>query len=127
MYDNINEQWEVFWFEHHKMNAKPFPIKKFGVEQSKREATKYLTELKDTGRFSAEPALPKSDVKGVFWDDRLQSWFVLDGRKVRAFSAAKHGPNKARELAESIAKNSKSNQIEADLAQALKDAQSSDS
>ena len=126
-YDPVNEQWEVFWFEHHKLNAKPFPVKKFGVEQSKLEATKYLAELKDAGRFLAQPALPTSDVKGVFWDDRLQSWFVQDGKKVRAFSAAKHGPNKARKLAESIAKNNKSGRIQADLAEALRDAQSSHS
>lgn len=37
-YDSLNEQWEVFWFEHSKLNAKPFPVKKFGIEQSKTEA-----------------------------------------------------------------------------------------
>ena len=101
-FDHLNEQWEVYWFEHHKLHAKPFPVKKFGVDQSKNEAMKFLTELKNSGRFSDSVGELKSNVDSVMWDERLQMWMSLESGK--GFSASKHGVEGARTLAEDDAK-----------------------
>ena len=108
-YDEVNEQWEVYWRENNKMNAKPFPIKKFGIDQSKIEATKFLQHLKDTNRYSSSESLgePKSRVEGVCWDDRLQSWMVMSSKPTRFFSASKHGVSGAQKLAEEFALKSR--------------------
>ncbi len=118
-YDSVNEQWEVYWYENHKLNAKPFPIKKFGVEASKLEAIKFLDHLKVTGKFITEDSAKKSSVPGVFWDERFQTWFGHDGKKEIGFSAAKHGASKARELAESVSLKSESLQLRNKLQDAL--------
>lgn len=110
-YDSVNEQWDVFWYENHKLNAKPFPVKKIGIEQSKQEALKFLIELQETGRFSDKPAIMESAADGVFWDDRLQSWISADSAKSVAFSASKHGPEKAKKLAEKTALKSDTTQL----------------
>ena len=102
-YDTLNEQWEVFWFEHSKLNAKPFPVKKFGIEQSKTEAESFLRELMESGRFAERPKFTSS-VPGVFWDERTQAWFVKDSRK--SFGAIKHGFAQAQRLAEQEASKS---------------------
>lgn len=105
-YDSLNEQWEVFWYEYNKLNAKPFPVKKFGIEESKAEAMKFLNELKESGRYEAKPEF-KSNVDGVFWDHRTQSWICNGSDKgIRAFSAIKHGMAGAQKLAEGCASES---------------------
>ena len=123
-YDPVNEQWEVYWHENHKLHAKPFPVKKFGIEQSKLEAVKFLSELKETGRFSDKPAAMISTSDGVFWDDRLQSWIAVDGQKSSAFSASKHGPEGARLLAEKSSNNSETSQLRSRLSAILKSSSS---
>lgn len=93
-WDNLNEAWEVFWFEHGKLNAKPFPVKKFGVEPAKLEAIAFFRELKRT-----KPRLTQREFESpsssVRYDERLQSWTVRyweGGRpQVRSYSASQHG------------------------------------
>lgn len=105
-FDKLNEQWEVLWYEHQKLNGKPFPVKKFGVEQSKFQAIAFLEELKSTGRFSnnpspSPPSLNDNSAIGigeVVWDARMQAWICPSSRK--AFGANKHGSLKAKQLAE---------------------------
>lgn len=118
-FDALNEQWEVSWFEHHKLNAKPFPVKKFGIEQSKNEALSFLQELKASGRFSSEAPNPTSNQDNVFWDNRMQAWFACVDGNVKAFSATKHGSRKAQRLAESVASNSKSVALRKELLDGL--------
>jgi hypothetical protein len=88
-WDSLNEAWEVFWFEGGKFHAKPFPVKKFGVDQSKQEAGRFLDELKTTGRFRVPEERGTGD--GVFWDERMQCWFSLSDGRVRGYGAVKHG------------------------------------
>ena len=95
-FDTLNEQWEVFWYEHNKMNAKPFPVKKFGVEPAKEAAVAFLEELERDGRFGERPVMESRN--GAFWDERMQTWFTERGT---AFSGVKHGVVKAKTLAES--------------------------
>ena len=105
-FDRINEQWEVFWYEHYKMHAKPFPVKKFGIERSKMEAMKFLEELKLAGRFEVSGTQTQkslsSSVPSVIWDDRLQMWISLDTDN--GYSASKHGVIGAKKLAEKDAR-----------------------
>ena len=98
-FDRLNEQWEVYWFEHSKLNAKPFPIKKFGVSQSKAEAVLFLQELKNSDRFAQQP--PMLESQHAFWDERMQTWFSGSV----GFSATKHGVETAKQLAEKRTKN----------------------
>ena len=118
-YDAVNEQWEVFWRENNKMHAKPFPIKKFGIEQSKLEANSFLQILKDSGRFiKAENVEIESCIEGVSWDDRLQSWMVMmNGKVLRYFSASKHGVAGAQRLAEEFVQSN--NKLETRLRMAV--------
>ena len=91
-YDPLNEAWEVYWTENMKANAKPFPVKKFGVEQSKIEAKTFAEKI------TSSHNIQQSNRLGVFWDDRMQCWFSLNSRK--GFSAIKHGNETAKNLAE---------------------------
>ena len=123
-FDTVNEQWEVFWYENNKLNAKPFPIKKFGIEQSKTEAIKFMNELVETGRYSRDLTSNenlRSDVDGVSWDDRLQSWIAFDGKGSRAFSASKHGVHGARQLAEQFITSRSVKDVKQKLDSAIKD------
>lgn len=97
-WDVLNEQWEVSWFENMKWNGKPFPVKKFGVVQSKQNAVEFARSISSA---PLQPP-PKSSKPNVFFDSRLQSWVALGGPKVRGFSATKHGHARARELAEKV-------------------------
>lgn len=45
VYDTTNEQWEVLWHEFGKLNGKPFPIKKYGMEAAKIEAINFANDL----------------------------------------------------------------------------------
>eukprot|EP00397_Hematodinium_sp_SG-2012_P063624 GEMP01088239.1.p1 GENE.GEMP01088239.1~~GEMP01088239.1.p1 ORF type:complete len:126 (+),score=28.06 GEMP01088239.1:419-796(+) len=101
-WEPLNEAWEVYWYEHHKLNAKPFPVKKFGIEASKVEAIKFYEELGVKQRNKAPPDYGNSET--VRWDDRLQSWvglyFDAKGRpQCRSYSAKKHGFMRSREMA----------------------------
>eukprot|EP00386_Alphamonas_edax_P008994 GDKI01029577.1.p1 GENE.GDKI01029577.1~~GDKI01029577.1.p1 ORF type:complete len:313 (+),score=66.75 GDKI01029577.1:51-989(+) len=107
VWEDLNEAWEVYWYEHGKLNAKPFPVKKFGVEQCKSEAVKFLNELKEKGRFESNPRDdPKfaSDVEGVSWDHLTSCWVAFSRRKnrpvCRSFSADVHGFEQSKRLAE---------------------------
>ena len=93
---NVNEQWEVFWFEYEKLNAKPFPVRKFGVERAKSEALAFLKEIKESGRMFVRPNYSETNSPNVFWDERMQSWFATytdeEGRPRSAgFCAGKWG------------------------------------
>jgi hypothetical protein len=111
VYDKLNEQWEVVWQENNKMNGKPFPIKKFGIEESKSEAINFLAELRNSRRLSADHVPKHSSSSSVFWDDRMQSWFaqIQEPRrkystpKIVRYSASKHGYEGAKQKAQQTA------------------------
>lgn len=103
VYDRLNEQWEVLWTEFGKINGKPFPVKKFGIEESKAESITFAEQLNE--RLSSQKKDEKEDATepGLTFDHTLHCWVAL-GRKgsrpvARAFSAEYHGYEKARELA----------------------------
>jgi len=105
-WEPLNEAWEVFWYEHHKLNAKPFPVKKFGIEQSKREALAFYEQLGVDKRQEAAPSYGNKH-SNVKWDERLQSWvglyFDKKGRpQSLAFSAKKHGFEHSKQLAQDV-------------------------
>ncbi|KAF4672529.1 hypothetical protein FOL46_008821 [Perkinsus olseni] len=74
-WDDYSECWEVYWYEHEKLNAKPFPVKKFGIKWSKEEAKKFYEELKESGRVHARPSHKGGD-DSIMWDERMQGWAV---------------------------------------------------
>mmetsp|Transcript_41911 Transcript_41911/g.84514 ORF Transcript_41911/g.84514 Transcript_41911/m.84514 type:complete len:179 (-) Transcript_41911:27-563(-) len=102
VWEDLNECWEVYWYENNKLNARPFPVKKFGIERAKREAAAYYEELKEKGRLH-EPRKLDMPQPGVFFDSRFQDWFCFfwrDGRPhSRGFSAVKYGYDGAKTLA----------------------------
>lgn len=49
----LNEQWEVLFYEDYKWHAKPFPVKKFGLERAKREAEAFCAEKEKEGRLGS--------------------------------------------------------------------------
>jgi len=102
VWEELNEVWEVYWYENSKLNARPFPVKKFGVERAKREAYAWYEELRDAGRLKTKKHIP-SPQPGVFYDARMQDWvcfFWRDNRPLsRCFSANKFGFDGAQKLA----------------------------
>ncbi|KAF8817785.1 AP2 domain transcription factor AP2VIIb-2, partial [Cardiosporidium cionae] len=62
-WENLNEAWEVYWYEYNKLNAKPFPVKKFGVTQAKAEALKFAQDLEREGRLCLQKPSFESDVE----------------------------------------------------------------
>mmetsp|Transcript_50028 Transcript_50028/g.116760 ORF Transcript_50028/g.116760 Transcript_50028/m.116760 type:complete len:250 (-) Transcript_50028:145-894(-) len=102
VWNETREGWEVYWYEHSKLNAKPFPVKKYGLERSKKEAFQFYSELADAGKLGEKPHFPAPE-EGVFFDQRLQSWvcfFWRDGRpQSRCYSAMKYGFDGAKTLA----------------------------
>ena len=113
-FDKLNEQWEVLWYEHHKLNGKPFPVKKFGVEESKQQAVEFMESLKTEGRLGEQLASFESE-NGVIWDARMQAWFSHN----KSYSANKHGALKAKKLAENSASSSELVQLRARLLKLL--------
>ncbi|KAK2197017.1 AP2-ERF domain [Babesia duncani] len=119
LYDKVNEQWEVQWQAYGKLNGKPFPVKKFGIEASKREAIAFAKNLDNSianqqTEISTETATKVigrySDC--VKFDSKLHCWVGL-GRigtrpVVRAFSADYHG-DKAMEMAIKMSKRQYTN------------------
>lgn len=101
-WENMNEAWEVYWYENRKLNAKPFPVKKFGIERAKVEAFAFYEELLNAGRLHERPRHEQPQA-GVFYDSRMQSWVSLfwrDNRPLsRSFAAAKYGFEGAKSLA----------------------------
>ncbi|KJP86123.1 hypothetical protein AK88_04246 [Plasmodium fragile] len=101
-YEQLNEQWEVFWFENNKLNAKPFPIKKYGIESAKREAIKFFEYLKDNKRINDRPHY-ESGVEGVHYDVVTNCWVAFYRQRnfpvCRSFSAEYHGFETAKKLA----------------------------
>jgi hypothetical protein len=112
LYDSINEAWEVSWFENGKYHGKPFPIKKFGVERAKVEALTFATAVSEKPGVAATRPEYKSEVPGVFWDERTQAWFakytcVSTGTaRSCGYSADKWGFSEARKKAEDKVKSS---------------------
>lgn len=108
-WEPLNEAWEVYWYEHQKLNAKPFPVKKYGAEAAKKEAFAFLDELKSKGRFCDQKPHHLSSIEGVKWDEKLACWVALcakGGRpRSRSFSAELHGFENAKFLAESYVKD----------------------
>lgn len=102
MWEELNEAWEVYWYANNKLNAKPFPVKKFGIERAKREAFAFFAELESTGRLQTRPRR-EAPGPGIFYDERLQDWvcfFWRGGRPhSRCYSAQKYGFDGARSLA----------------------------
>ena len=105
IWEDLNEFWEVYWYEHGKLNARPFPVKKHGLLAAKTAAIEYLAGLRNAGRCQSkpDPQAQVEDVSGVFWDERFQSWVCLYWRNGRPqcslFSAAKYGVHQAWEMA----------------------------
>jgi len=102
VWEELNEAWEVFWYENNKLNARPFVVKKFGIERAKREAFAFFEELQAAGRHH-EPPKHEDPQPGVFFDGRLQSWVCLFWRGnrplSRAWAATKYGYEGAKALA----------------------------
>ena len=105
-WEPLNEAWEVFWYEHGKLNAKPFPVKKFGLERAKTEAIKFYDELKETNRITKREDMEvceNSGEDGVFFDERTMSWVSLFWKKgrpaCRTYSSAIYGHDGAKALA----------------------------
>lgn len=102
VWEELNESWEVYWYEHSKLNAKPFPVKKYGIELCKKEAFAFYEELESAGRLGKKREHDRSR-EGIFYDERFQDWVAFvykDGRPVsRAFSASKFGYDGAKKLA----------------------------
>ncbi|CDJ63590.1 hypothetical protein ENH_00045460, partial [Eimeria necatrix] len=44
-FEQLNESWEVFFFENNKRSSKPFPVKKFGVAAAKQKATEFARQM----------------------------------------------------------------------------------
>ena len=123
---HVNEHWEVYWWEYNKQHAKPFPVKKYGVEGAKREAKAYAERLLSSGKMNPAPTHnhlteakhvsmeEKSSILGppidpsttpsphIWWDDRLQCWF---GENSKGFSATEWGYSAARLRASDSAKS----------------------
>ncbi|CRH00024.1 transcription factor with AP2 domain(s), putative [Plasmodium relictum] len=101
-YEELNEQWEVFWYENNKLNAKPFPIKKYGIEAAKKEAIKFYESLKINNRTNEKPKY-ESGVEGVHYDVITNCWvsfYRLNNFPVcRSFSAEYHGFETAKKMA----------------------------
>ncbi|KAI4838281.1 AP2 domain transcription factor [Plasmodium brasilianum] len=101
-YEELNEQWEVFWFQNNKLNAKPFPIKKYGIEAAKKEAIKFYETLKVNNYLNTKPQF-ESGVEGVHYDVVTNCWvsfYRLNNFPVsRSFSAEYHGFETAKKLA----------------------------
>ncbi|CAG9476723.1 transcription factor with AP2 domain(s), putative [Plasmodium vivax] len=101
-YEPLNEQWEVFWFENDKLNAKPFPIKKYGIESAKREAIKFYESLKQNNRMKDRPHY-ESGVEGVHYDVVTNCWVAFYRQRnfpvCRSFSAEYHGFETAKKMA----------------------------
>lgn len=102
IYEKLNEQWEVFWYENNKLNAKPFPIKKYGIEAAKREAIKFYESLKKNNQMKEKPKY-KSEVEGVHFDFVTNCWVSFYRENnfplCRSFSAEFHGFETAKQMA----------------------------
>ncbi|KAK1932850.1 hypothetical protein X943_001102 [Babesia divergens] len=102
-YDGLNEQWEVLWNEFGKVNGKPFPVKKFGIDAAKAESIAFAEELNKRLSSKVSTELEPSKEAGLTFDHTLHCWVAL-GRvgnrpAARAFSAEYHGYENARRMA----------------------------
>ncbi|KAF8820145.1 AP2 domain transcription factor AP2VIIb-2 [Cardiosporidium cionae] len=102
-WENLNEAWEVYWYEYNKLNAKPFPVKKFGLTQAKAEALKFAHQLKREGRLGLQKPSFESGMDGIFWDEALSGWVAVGYEKgrpsTRVYSAEIHGFEESKRLA----------------------------
>lgn len=94
VWNELREGWEVFWYENQKLTAKPFPVKKYGLERAKVEAFQFYSELEAAKKTGPQKRIEPPQ-EGVFYDRRMQGWVSLfwrDGRpQSRCFSATKYG------------------------------------
>lgn len=100
VWEDLNEQWEVFWYEFGKLNARPFPVKRYGVYQSKKEAIAFSDRLRAEGRLKTARQHFDSGMEGVIWDEKTTCWVThittLEGRpSTRSYSAEIHGMDEA--------------------------------
>ncbi|PHJ20284.1 ap2 domain transcription factor ap2viib-2, partial [Cystoisospora suis] len=107
IWEALNEAWEVYFYENFKKSAKPFPVKKFGIKQAKREALQFLQQMKKEGRLE-KPRFHAEEGKGdgsVTFDQVTGSWVCRyfdaeTGRGTsRAFGGDYHGFEEAKSLA----------------------------
>ncbi|ORM40034.1 uncharacterized protein BXIN_1182 [Babesia sp. Xinjiang] len=101
-YDKLNEQWEVLWKEFGKINGKPFPVKKFGIEASKAESISFAEQLDKRLQEQYKGEEEPTKEPGLTFDHTLHCWVALGrvGRRpvARAYSADFHGYESARKL-----------------------------
>ncbi|UKJ90434.2 hypothetical protein MACJ_001367 [Theileria orientalis] len=111
VFDEVNEQWEVLWLEYNKLNGKPFPVKKHGIQASKHQAIEFAKEINDKLNNSDGNNYYKhsNEDKNIYFDNVLQCWVGL-GRAgsrpiARAYSADYHGFETSKDLSKKL-KNS---------------------
>ncbi|CAK8990471.1 Uncharacterized protein SCF082_LOCUS2235 [Durusdinium trenchii] len=101
VWNELREGWEVFWYENQKLTARPFPVKKYGLERAKVEvlrpkeagAFQFFQELEEAGRLGQRPKI-EAPQEGAAWSAGQEkvSLFWRDGRpQSRCFSATKYG------------------------------------
>ncbi|UKK02032.2 hypothetical protein MACK_001386 [Theileria orientalis] len=110
VFDDVNEQWEVLWLEYNKLNGKPFPVKKHGIQASKDQAIKFAKEINDKLNNSDVNNYYKhsNEDKNISFDNVLQCWVGL-GRAgsrpiARAYSADYHGFENSKDLSKNLNK-----------------------
>nr|PVC51544.1 hypothetical protein MACL_00001480 [Theileria orientalis] len=111
VFDEVNEQWEVLWLEYNKLNGKPFPVKKHGIQASKRQAIEFAKEINDKLNNSDGNNHHKNsnEDKNISFDNVLQCWVGL-GRAgsrpiARAYSADYHGFENSKDLSKNLNKS----------------------
>lgn len=104
LWDKVNEAWEVMWYEHNKLNGKPFLVRHYGVRGAKKAAMAFVAILrKAIGDSAFEPPKRYSKHPNVHYDEVLQAWgttFYLRGKPVaRYYASGKYGFERARQIA----------------------------
>ncbi|KAF5153645.1 hypothetical protein TpMuguga_02g02350 [Theileria parva strain Muguga] len=61
VFDEVNEQWEVLWLEYNKLNGKPFPISKFGLQTSKSKSLEFANFINDKLKESSSTHTSDTD------------------------------------------------------------------
>lgn len=67
-WDKVNEAWEVLWYEHNKLNGKPFLVRHHGINGAKKAAMAFVTTLtvRDSGIFVCFPLLSYTAILSFF-------------------------------------------------------------
>ncbi|VWU49016.1 AP2 domain transcription factor, putative [Hepatocystis sp. ex Piliocolobus tephrosceles] len=113
-YEELNEQWEVFWYENNKLNGKPFPIKKYGIDAAKKMAFDFFESLKKNDQVKPKPQY-ESGVEDVHYDTITNCWVAFYRENniplSRSFSVEYHGFETAKKLAIDRVHNAKRDKI----------------